>query len=153
MSLARLYLLSTSKSVTGKGNGMILIGLDQRTVFIPAHRSHLLVPSPWLLGFQPLDLGGGTPLQTIASPKLCVRPTDMQTKWDSCYQGEKGGGVGKGPRPHAVCSEGLSLLCKHHFIIFYRSLWSLGRSIPALIYSKCPWISVWLPCGTYLMFH
>lgn len=141
-----------SKTVTGKGNGMILIGLDQRTILIPSHRSHLLVPSPWVLGFQRLDLGRDTPVQTIASSKPCVRPSDTETRRDSCYQRERGGGAGKGSRPHALSSEDLSLLCKHHFSIFYGSLWSLGRSIPALIYSKCPWISVWLLCGIYLMF-
>lgn len=30
---------------------MILIGLDQRTILIPSHRSRLLVPSPWVFGF------------------------------------------------------------------------------------------------------
>ena len=91
-----------SKTVTGKGNGMILIGLDQRAILIPSHRSHLLVPSPWVLGFQRLDLGGDTPLQTIASSKPCVRPSDTQTKWDSCYQRERGSGAGKGSRPYAL---------------------------------------------------
>lgn len=141
MSLTRLYHMSTSKIVTWKGSGIILIGLDQRALLITSHRSHPLVPSPWALGFQHLDLGRDTNLQTVASPKPYVRGTDTQTKLDSCYQGERGSGVGKWPRLSATSHDGLSQLCKHQSSIFYRSLWPLGRSIPALMYSKCPWIS------------
>ena len=75
------------------------------------HRSHHLVPSPWALGFQHLDLGGDTNLQTIASSKPYVRGMDTQTKLDSCYQGEKGSGVGKWPRLSATSYDGLSQLC------------------------------------------
>ena len=104
---------------------MILIGLDQRTILIPSHKSRLLVPSPWVFGFG----RGHTPSDHSILQAMCEAYRHPNKMGFLLPKGE-GRRSGEGSRPHALSSEGLSLLWKHHFSIFYRSLWSLGSSIP-----------------------
>ena len=152
MSLVRLYLVSPLKNShwKRKWNDFDWFRPKSHTYPLP----QVPPPSPIPLGvrFSTFRFGRGhTPSDHSILQAMCEafrHPNKMG------FLLPKGEGKRSREGVKAICSisEYLSLLCKHHFSIFYGSLWSLGRNIPALICSEYPWISVWLLCGFYLMF-
>lgn len=124
MSLVRLYLYVPLINSHWKGNGMILIGLDQRNYSSPLPQ----VPPP-----SPIPLGvwiweGHTPFRPW-HPASHV--WGLQTPKQNGIPVTKGRGRRSGEgQGHMLYPVKVSPCSVSTTSAFYRSLWSLGSSIP-----------------------